>query len=134
MRDQAVSSPSLRIPAVPGVAVALAGLSLLFALASPGFLTAGNLSNVLVQSVILLLLALPMTLIIMTEGLDLSMGAVLTLASLVLANLTTVVSFGLIAQSSIPALSAIGQVVAPGALLALLLSAAGLPRRTVAPD
>ena len=31
------------------------------------------------QSTILLLLALPMTLIIMTEGLDLSMGAVLTL-------------------------------------------------------
>jgi predicted exporter len=57
-----------------------------------------------------------------------------TLASLVLANVTTVVSFGLIALSSIPALSAIGQVVAPGALLALLLSAAGLPRRTVAPD
>ncbi|MCP6151370.1 ABC transporter permease, partial [Klebsiella pneumoniae] len=34
--------------------------------------------------------AMPMTLIIMTEGLDLSMGAVLTLASLVLA--LTVVS------------------------------------------
>lgn len=45
-----------------------------------------------------------------------------TLASLVLANLTTVASFGLIAASSIPALSAIGQVVAPGALLALILS------------
>jgi predicted exporter len=51
-----------------------------------------------------------------------------TLASLVLANLTTVVSFGLIAMSAIPALSAIGQVVAPGALLALLLSAARSPR------
>lgn len=50
-----------------------------------------------------------------------------TLASLVLANLTTVVSFGLIAFSDIPALSAIGQVVAPGALLALLLSATSLP-------
>lgn len=85
MSEQAVSSPSLRLPAVPGVAIALAGLSVLFALASPGFLTTGNLSNVLVQSVVLLLLALPMTLIIMTEGLDLSMGAVLTLASLVLA-------------------------------------------------
>ncbi|WP_225782945.1 MMPL family transporter [Xenophilus sp. Marseille-Q4582] len=47
-----------------------------------------------------------------------------TLASLLLANLTTVVSFTLIAISKIPALSAIGQVVAPGALLALLLSAA----------
>ncbi|WP_418121173.1 MMPL family transporter [Variovorax sp. 160MFSha2.1] len=47
-----------------------------------------------------------------------------TLASLMLANLTTVVSFGLIAISDIPALSSIGRVVAPGALLALLLSAA----------
>lgn len=47
-----------------------------------------------------------------------------TLASLMLANLTTVVSFTLIAISEIPALSAIGRVVAPGALLALLLSAA----------
>ena len=33
-------------------------------------------------------------------------------------------SFGLIAISAIPALSAIGRVVAPGALLALLSSAA----------
>lgn len=47
-----------------------------------------------------------------------------TLASLLLANLTTVLSFGLIAASQIPALHAIGRVVAPGALLALLLAAA----------
>ncbi len=51
-----------------------------------------------------------------------------TLASLLLANLTTVLSFGLIAMSSIPALSASGRVVALGALLALLLSAAFAPR------
>ncbi|MDE2148048.1 MAG: transporter, partial [Burkholderiales bacterium] len=50
-----------------------------------------------------------------------------TLASLLLANLTTVLSFGLLALSAIPALSAIGRVVAPGALLALLLSAAFAP-------
>jgi predicted exporter len=47
-----------------------------------------------------------------------------TLASLLLANITIVLSFGLIALSQIPALSAIGRVVAPGALLALLMSAA----------
>lgn len=47
-----------------------------------------------------------------------------TLASLLLANLTTVASFSLIAMSDIAALSAIGSVVAPGALLALLLGAA----------
>jgi predicted exporter len=52
-----------------------------------------------------------------------------TLASLLLANLTTVLSFGLIACSGIPALSAVGRVVALGALLALVLSAALVPRR-----
>ncbi len=52
-----------------------------------------------------------------------------TLASLLLANVTTVAAFGLIALSAIPALSAIGRVVAPGALLALLLAAAFAPRR-----
>jgi predicted exporter len=52
-----------------------------------------------------------------------------TLASLALANLTTVASFGLIALSALPALSAIGTVVGLGALLALVLAAAFAPRR-----
>ena len=47
-----------------------------------------------------------------------------TLASLALANLTAILSFALLAFSSIPVLLAIGQVVAPGILLSLLLSAA----------
>ena len=47
-----------------------------------------------------------------------------TLASLLLANLTTVVSFGLLATSGIPVLRAIGETVAPGALLCLLFAAA----------
>ena len=57
-----------------------------------------------------------------------------TLASLVLANLTTVLSFALIAGSGIPALSAIGRVVAVGCLLALLLAAAFAPRRAAPPS
>jgi predicted exporter len=52
-----------------------------------------------------------------------------TLASLALANLTAVISFLLLAFSSIPALFAIGQVVAPGILLSLVLSAAFIPAR-----
>lgn len=51
-----------------------------------------------------------------------------TLASLLMANLTTVVSFGLLATSAVPALAAVGQAVAPGALLALVLSAAFIGR------
>jgi predicted exporter len=52
-----------------------------------------------------------------------------TLASLALANLTAVISFCLLASSNIPALFAIGQVVAPGILLSLVLSAAFIPAR-----
>jgi predicted exporter len=47
-----------------------------------------------------------------------------TLASLLMANLTTVVSFGLLATPKVPALAAVGLTVAPGALLSLLLAAA----------
>lgn len=75
---------------VPGVAMVLGLLVGLFAVFAPGFASTGNVSNILVQSTILLLLALPMTLVIMTEGLDLSMGAVVTVASVALA--LTVVS------------------------------------------
>jgi ribose transport system permease protein len=70
---------------VPGVAIALIALCVVFAVTSPGFATPANIANILTQSTILLLLALPMTLIIMTEGLDLSIGAVLTFASIILA-------------------------------------------------
>jgi ribose transport system permease protein len=73
---------------IPGVAIVLVVLLIGFALAHGSFLSFGNIANVLVQSTILLLIALPMTLIIMTEGLDLSMGAVLTFASIVLAAVT----------------------------------------------
>jgi predicted exporter len=55
-----------------------------------------------------------------------------TLASLLLANLTTVISFGLLASSQIPVLQAVGAVVAPGTLLCLVFSASfiGRPERT----
>ena len=51
------------------------------------------------------------------------------LASLLLANLATVATFGLVALSALPSLAAIGRIVAPGALLALLLAAVFAPRR-----
>jgi len=77
---------------IPGVALVLVVLLVVFSLAGTRFLTPANIANILVQSTVLILLALPMTLIIMTEGLDLSMGAVLTLASIALAM--TVVATG----------------------------------------
>jgi predicted exporter len=47
----------------------------------------------------------------------------LTLASLAVANLATVIAFGVLACSSVPVLADLGSTVAPGALLALLFSA-----------
>jgi predicted exporter len=47
----------------------------------------------------------------------------LTLASLGIANSTTVIGFGLLSFSQVPVLVALGTTVAPGAFLALLFSA-----------
>ena len=46
----------------------------------------------------------------------------LTLSSLVLANLATVIAFGVLACSSLPVLADLGSTVAPGTLLALLFA------------
>jgi predicted exporter len=47
----------------------------------------------------------------------------LTLASLVIANTSTVIGFGLLSFSGVPVLVALGTTVAPGTFLALLFSA-----------
>jgi ribose transport system permease protein len=104
---------------IPGVAVVLVVLILGFAVASDNFRQPANIANILVQSTILLLIALPMTLIIMTEGLDLSMGAVLTFASVVLAWVTVATGS---ASLGLAAAVAIGLAfgVSNGALIAFL--------------
>ena len=63
----------------------LAAELIAFSILDSTFASIPNLLNIGLQSSILLLLALPMTLIIMSEGLDLSLGAVLGLAGVVLA-------------------------------------------------
>ena len=55
------------------------------------------------------------------------------LPSLVVANLTAAIGFGVLGLSSLPVLHSIGTTVAPGALLALLLSAV-FAKRMVAHD
>src|ERR1700704_272996 len=72
---------------LPGAGYVLVVLVLVFSIFGSGFATASNLVNIGVQSSVLLLLSLPMTLIIMSEGLDLSMGAVLSLSGVVMAML-----------------------------------------------
>ena len=50
-------------------------------------------------------------------------GARSPLASLLIANLCTVIGFGLLSFSGVPVLEALGTTVAPGAFLALLYAA-----------
>jgi len=107
---------------IPGVALVLVVLVVLFGLAGSRFLTPANIANILVQSTVLILLALPMTLIIMTEGLDLSMGAVLTLASIALA--TTVVATG---SPALGLLAGLGVGLGFGIVNGGLVALAGLP-------
>lgn len=73
-----------RIP-IPGVAWLLLASIVGFSIGAPGFAWGANVSNITQQGTVLLLLALPMTLIIMAEGLDLSMGSSLSLCTVVLA-------------------------------------------------
>jgi len=56
-----------------------------------------------------------------------------TLASLLLANLATVIGFGILAFSPVPVLKAIGITVGPGAVLTLILSAMLAAPRTKTP-
>lgn len=53
-----------------------------------------------------------------------------TLASMLVANLTTAVGFGTLALSTVPVLHAVGVTVGPGAILAMVLSALFAPRQT----
>ena len=81
-----------------GVGLALAALVLIGALAVPGFFTRDNLTIVLLHVSINAILALGMTFVIVTAGIDLSVGSVLALAGVLTAATIT----------SAPVLDAVG--------------------------
>lgn len=72
-----------------GVAFALAVFVLVAAILVPGFFTAGNLTTVLLHVSVNGILALGMTFVIVTAGIDLSVGSVLGLAGVVVAATVT---------------------------------------------
>ena len=69
-----------------GPLIGLLVLGLALFIATPFFLTANNLLNILDQVTILGILALGMTFVIVTGGIDLSVGAVLALSIMVLGS------------------------------------------------
>jgi len=65
----------------------LIGLVILFGIASPHFLTTDNLLNVMQQSAINAILGIGLTFVIISAGIDLSVGSILALCGLVVADL-----------------------------------------------
>jgi ribose/xylose/arabinose/galactoside ABC-type transport system permease subunit/ABC-type sugar transport system substrate-binding protein len=65
----------------------LIGLVILFGIASPYFLTTDNLLNVMQQSAINAILGIGLTFVIISGGIDLSVGSILALCGLVVADL-----------------------------------------------
>ncbi|MGL5944036.1 MAG: ABC transporter permease subunit [Waterburya sp.] len=68
---------------VAGILPILLLICILFALLSPNFLTAGNAVNILRQASINIVLATGMTFVILTGGIDLSVGSILAVSAVV---------------------------------------------------
>jgi ribose transport system permease protein len=73
----------------PGAFYLLAIMSIMLSLWTPSFFTAANLSNVALQVAVLTIVALGMTLVILTEGIDLSLGPLLGLCGVTAALLVS---------------------------------------------
>jgi ribose transport system permease protein len=69
-----------RIPKVIWVNIAMMAV---FAMISKNYLTVHNMINIMQQGAILLIVSAGMTMVILSEGLDLSLGAVMTMAGIV---------------------------------------------------
>lgn len=94
-----------------GVYITLAVLVVLFSVLSSSFLTVGNMINLFRQIAINGLIAIGMTMVITTGGIDLSVGSILGLTAMVSAYLMV---------SGVPAIVAIIICLALGALLGLV--------------
>lgn len=92
---------------VAGILPILVLICILFSLLSPNFFTAGNAVNILRQASINIVLATGMTFVILTGGIDLSVGSILAVSAVV----TVLVSL----------LPALGWIAVPAGLLTGLL-------------
>lgn len=72
-----------------GLALMLVALIVIFAVQSPHFFSLSNLWVVLGSSAVLGLMALPQTFLVISGGLDLSVGSVVALSSILIGSVTT---------------------------------------------
>ena len=74
---------NLFLKKIPNVVYLFTGLVLLFSLVSPNFFSVGNLSNLILQGSVLLIVSLGMTLVMLSNGIDLSVGSLMSLCGMV---------------------------------------------------
>jgi predicted exporter len=111
---------------LPRVARLLAPLVLAVLAVAAGLAVAGQQLTILHLVGMLLIVAVGSNYALFFDGEAAAQRApnsALILASLVIANISTVIGFGLLSFSQVPVLVALGTTVAPGAFLALLFSA-----------
>lgn len=80
-RTALLARPSL------GVVFLLVAICAVMAVTQPVFLTGGNWANIVNQMVYVLILAVGMTVVLITGGIDLSVGSILALSAAVMANM-----------------------------------------------
>lgn len=90
-----------------GIFLAFLLLVVVLSVSNPYFLTTGNISNVLLQTSINGVLAIGMTFVILTRGIDLSVGSVAALAGIVAASLATTSATAGVTGAPYPAIIAI---------------------------
>jgi putative xylitol transport system permease protein len=97
-----------------GIFLALIGLCAVLAIISEHFLTTRNILNVLRQTSINGILAIGMTFVILTRGIDLSVGSVVALAGVVSASFATTATTGMVPGGPYPAILALVIAIATG--------------------
>ncbi|MDO8543875.1 MAG: ABC transporter permease [Opitutaceae bacterium] len=105
-----------------GILPMLLAVGVLFALLTPNFLTAANLTNVARQASINVVLAAGMTFVVLTRGIDLAVGSVLGVTAVIAVQLSLSAGW---AWSAVPASLLTGAAV--GALTGLAVVRGGLP-------
>ncbi|MGR5335954.1 ABC transporter permease [Vibrio gigantis] len=87
--------------------VVFVGMCIIMSILSPVFLTVANLLNVMTQMASIGLLALGVTIIIITRGIDLSSGSVLAVAAVVSASTAQTLDWGMRMYPNLPELPVI---------------------------
>ncbi|WP_018239972.1 ABC transporter permease [Ensifer sp. BR816] len=129
------TAPATAAPAVSmklllrdaGIGIALLLLILFFALTADHFLSPNNISNILTQITINLILAIGMTFVILIGGIDLSVGSMLAFCAVVGGSVLTVPDLSVFQAVSLATVAAVGTGALCGFLNGWISAFWGLP-------